>query len=274
MSTDPWPVEALRGQLDALLPGCGVEVVDEIDSTNTELMRRARTGAGEPVLLVARRQTAGRGRMGRTWESGADVERPSSLTFSLGVPLAPRDWSGLSLAVGVAVAQALDANGQIGLALKWPNDLWVHDRKLGGILIETAIPQSDATQSAGADPASRYAVIGVGLNLGPRDAQGMSTPPAWLREWQPEASPQGVLDQVAAPLLSAVLEFADHGFARFAERFIARDALRGRDVQLSDGTLGRCEGVGWGGELLVHTEDGMKTISSSEVSVRPRREAT
>jgi BirA family biotin operon repressor/biotin-[acetyl-CoA-carboxylase] ligase len=67
-----------------------------------------------------------------------------------------------------------------------------------------------------------------------------------------------------------VLAFAAQGFAPFAERFAARDALRGREVQLSDGTVGRCEGVGWGGELRVLTANGMQAISSAEVSVRPR----
>ena len=60
------------------------------------------------------------------------------------------------------------------------------------------------------------------------------------------------------------------GFAPFASRFAARDLLRGREVRLGDGTEGRCEGVGWGGELLVRTGDGLQTITSSEVSVRPR----
>ena len=263
MPLDAWPLAELSAQLDALLPGCRVELVDEIDSTNTELMRRARTGrASEAVLLAARRQSAGRGRMGRAWQSQTGAADAASLTFSLGLPLAPRDWSGLSLAVGVAVADALDPGARAGLQLKWPNDLWLADRKLGGILIETAVSPADA--------ASRYAVIGVGLNIGPRQAEGMSTPPASLSEWQPEATAPAALAQIAGPLLLTVLEFADAGFAPLAERFAARDALRGREVQLSDGTVGRCEGVGWSGELLVHTAAGMTSITSSEVSVRPR----
>ena len=267
MPAQAWPIAELQAQLHAMLPGCRVELVDEIDSTNTELMRRARAGrADEAVLLVARRQSAGRGRMGRPWQSQAgDADAAPSLTFSLGLPLAPRDWSGLSLAVGVVVAETLDPDGKAGLALKWPNDLWLQDRKLGGILIETAI-----SQGAQADAAGRYVVIGIGLNIGQRDAQGMSTPPACLREWQPQASAPGALLQIAAPLLRTVLEFGYTGFAPLAERFAARDALRGREVQLSDGISGRCEGVGWTGELLVQTAAGMASITSSEVSVRPR----
>lgn len=80
-----------------------MEIVPSIGSTNTELMARARDGRNEPVLLVTEVQTAGRGRLGRQWTSGVG----DSLTFSLGMPLAPADWSGLSLAVGLSVAQSL-----------------------------------------------------------------------------------------------------------------------------------------------------------------------
>jgi len=258
-----WFADEITEEVAPLLPGFGVEVVAEIDSTNTELMRRARHGTTAPVLLVAERQTAGRGRLGRPWQSAQQTSQPASLTFSLGLPLTPRDWSGLSLAVGVGVAESLDPAQTAGLRLKWPNDLWVDDRKLGGILIETALPQADAAQ--------RYLVIGIGLNLGPREAEGLSTPPAWIGEWRPEATAGELLRALVPPLVGTVQAFAERGFAPFAERFAMRDALRGRDVQLSDGTAGRCDGVGWGGELRVHTAAGMQTISSSEVSVRPVR---
>src|SRR5450830_805677 len=100
------------------LPGFAVEVLAQIDSTNSELMRRARAGRLEPVLLVAEQQTAGRGRLGRQWfseEGATSVGAQASLTFSIGLPLAPADWSGLSLAVGVSVVQSLHPD----LRLKW-----------------------------------------------------------------------------------------------------------------------------------------------------------
>jgi BirA family biotin operon repressor/biotin-[acetyl-CoA-carboxylase] ligase len=235
----------------------------EIDSTSSELMRRAREGRCAPVLLAAQRQTAGRGRMGRAWQSAQDAQAPSSLTFSLGLALAPRDWSGLSLAVGVSVAESLDPSNAMGLSLKWPNDLWVEDRKLGGILVETALLH--------ADTAERYLVIGIGLNIGPREAAGLATAPAWLAQWRPGVTPGELLREIALPLVRDLRLFAERAFVPFADRFAARDALRGREVVLSDGTEGRCDGVGWGGELLVRTASGVKAISSAEVSVRPRR---
>ncbi|MEJ8845230.1 biotin--[acetyl-CoA-carboxylase] ligase [Variovorax rhizosphaerae] len=244
-----------------------VEWVPEIDSTNTELMRRARAGDAAPVLLVTDRQTAGRGRLGRPWQSASDAgpgRLDESLTFSLGLPLAPVDWSGLSLAVGASVADSLDPTGT-QLRLKWPNDLWtVQDRKLGGILIETAMPHVAEAQ--------RYVVIGIGINIGPRPAEGLSTAPAWLQEFRPDATAPHALADIAAPLVRNVLRFAARGFAPFAQDFAARDALRGRVVSLSDGTIGACEGVGPGGELLVRTAAGLQSITSSEVSVRPAGE--
>lgn len=252
---------ALAAEVTPLLPGFAVEQVAEIDSTNTELMRRARAGRCAPVLLVAERQTAGRGRLGRAWQSAQDTAQPTSLTFSLGLPLSPKDWSGLSLAVGVSVAESLDPTSSAGVRLKWPNDLWVDDRKLVGILIETAVPQGDAAQ--------RYVVIGIGINVGPRDADGLRMPPAWVQEWQPDATPGELLFALVPPLIATAQTFAERGFAPFAERFAARDALRGRDVQLSDGSSGHCEGVGWGGELRVRTAAGLQEITSAEVSVRP-----
>ena len=268
-TTAAWFEDRIAAAVAPLLPGFTVEAVAEVDSTNTELMRRARAGLTAPVLLVAERQTAGRGRLGRPWQSAQQGgEDAASLTFSLGLPLAPRDWSGLSLAVGVSVAESLDPSGDAKVALKWPNDLWVDDRKLAGILIETAMPH--AARAEGLAAAPRYLVIGIGINIGPRDAEGMRTPPAWLRQWRPGATAPEVLAELAAPLVRSVQIFEAEGFVPFAERFAARDALRGREVQLSDGSVGLCEGVAWGGELQVRTAAGLQMVSSDEVSVRPR----
>jgi len=248
-----WPAEAIWEAVAPGLSGFTVEILPELDSTNSELMRRARAGLREPLLLVAEKQTAGRGRMGRQWLS----ERGDSLTFSIGLALQPVSWSGLSLTVGVAVAEALP--GSVGL--KWPNDLWLGERKLGGILVETA--------SFEPEPASRYAVIGVGLNIAPRDGQGLSTPPAAARELDPALDAPTCLGRIVPPLVQAILEFQRHGFAPFRARYEARDILRDREVTLSDGSSGSAHGVTDEGALLVHTAAGMRVVSSAEVSVRP-----
>jgi BirA family biotin operon repressor/biotin-[acetyl-CoA-carboxylase] ligase len=254
-----WPAEAIWEAVSPVLPTFSVEVLPEIDSTNTELMRRARAGQLEPVLLVAERQSAGRGRLGRTWSSGGDTVHAGtplpSLTFSLGLPLVPSDWSGLSLAVGLSVVESLHP----ALQLKWPNDVWLQDRKMAGILIETA--------SVGE---VRYAVIGVGINILPRvDAQGLRTPPAALCELLPDVDAPTALAQVAAPLVHAIRRFASEEFGPLRSAFHARDLLYGRELLCSDGVTGMARGVDASGALLVHTDQGLKKITSAEVSVRP-----
>ena len=248
-----WPGEAIWLAVEPLLAGFTVEILPELDSTNSELMRRARAGRTEPILLVAERQTAGRGRLGRGWRSGAG----QSLTFSLGLALAPIDWSGLSLAVGVALAESLHP----AIQLKWPNDLWLADRKLAGVLIETA--------GSGEGETSRYAVIGVGINLIAPPSDGLSTAPAGLAELLPGFSAGEVLQRVAVPLVQAIQSFESLGFAPFQARFNARDVLRDRAVVLSDGSAGTARGVTERGALLVHTAGAMISVTSSEVSVRP-----
>ena len=262
-----WPSEAIWEAVFPLLPTFTVEVLPEIDSTNTELMRRARAGQLDPILLVAERQTAGRGRLGRTWVSegprtsttSSGQEPIASLTFSFGMALEPKDWSGLSLAVGLSLAQSLHPSIQ----LKWPNDLWWHDRKLGGILIETA--------SVGA---LRYAVIGIGLNIHtPTAAPGgeaWRTPPASLNEVLPGVDATDVLQQVVLPLVKCLQRFEAQGFAPLQADFQTRDLLLGRELECSDGVLGTGRGVDASGALLVHTAAGLRKISSAEVSVRPR----
>ena len=257
-----WPTAMLCAQLAPLLPGLRVQAVAEIASTNSALLARARGGDGQPAdvlpcLLVAEHQSAGRGRQGKAWQSSAGA----SLTFSLALPLAPADWSGLSLAVGLALADTLDPEqpGQpAAVGIKWPNDLLLRDapgsaaagqhgqtagigRKLGGILIETVPMVGQAGHQ-------RLVVVGVGLNLQPLPAQAPDAPPlSWghasLQELPalpagagglpdrllPLTAPQ-VLARVALPLVQALLAFEQRGFAPLQQRFAARDVLAGQAV--------------------------------------------
>ena len=254
---DRWRLPDLRPLLLATRPDCTLECVEAIDSTNTELMRRLRAGDVACTALVAEQQSAGRGRLGRAWHGSALPAQgglPGALTFSLSVPLVSTPWSGLPLALGLAVAQSLHAC----IGLKWPNDLWWQDRKLAGILIETA--------NVGE---RRHAVIGVGINIAPRSAEGLATAPACLQEIVPELDAAATLQRVLPALLLALARFEAAGLAPFMEGYRERDVLAGRQIELGDGTLGQAVGVDAGGALLVHTATGMVTISSSEVSVRP-----
>ena len=252
-------VEGIWQAVVPQMPDFTVEVLPEIDSTNTELMRRARAGLAEPVLLVAEQQTAGRGRLGKGWHSKAG----QSLTFSIALPLAPADWSGLSLAVGVSLAESLHPD----VRLKWPNDLWWQQRKLAGILVETAGSGEGAA-------AARTVVIGVGINIArPDDAAVAGSPaamrPAGLAELHMGITVGEALARVAPALVRDVLLFERQGFGAFASRFAQRDALRGLPLRLSDGREGVGAGVDAGGGLLLQTPRGLTTVTSSEVSVRP-----
>ena len=132
-----------------------VVCLDEVDSTNSEAMRRAMGGACEPLWIMAERQTSGRGRSGRVWDGGS-----GNLTASLLLPLKGglANAARLSLVAGVAVVESVKAlNGGAtvpGVFLKWPNDVLIGGAKLGGVLIESS-------QAEGRS----YAIIGVGLNL-------------------------------------------------------------------------------------------------------------
>jgi BirA family biotin operon repressor/biotin-[acetyl-CoA-carboxylase] ligase len=304
-----WQAEALWQQLGAYLPGLSVEVLARAESTNSLLLERARVGSGRhdapvttpgqleimrsrgddtaegggpfgrragdthPCLLVAEHQTLGRGRLGRSWQASAGA----SLTFSLGLPLAPRDWSGLSLAVGVTLADALEPPEPARvprLQLKWPNDVWLVDpaagagtgRKLGGVLIETV-----------AVGKQRMVVVGVGLNIAALTAQqqrGLSSGFACLQELDPAASAPSALHRVALPVVKALLQFEREGFAGFSQAYARRDLLRGLRVLTQDAAGGGTpvegvvEGVSSSGSLLLRVGTSLRLVSSGEVSVR------
>jgi len=269
-----WDSEELWRRLSPLLPDLSIEVLARCDSTNNQVLQRLRgASAGgalpdgtrlpgrrasdtQPCLLVAEQQTAGRGRLGRTWQSASGA----SLTFTLALPMSPPNWSGLSLAVGVALAEALEPAAESEpprLRLKWPNDVWYDERKLGGILVETLTVGDQ-----------RMVVIGIGLNVRPMEIGAVSTGYACICEFDAAATVPGVLHRVALPLVNALRAFEREGFPAFRTRFAARDVLDGRVVR-SGGIEGVAQGVDADGALRVLSADGStQLITSNEVSVR------
>ena len=276
-----WGAEALWQALVPLLPGLSIEVVQSLDSTNSELTDRLRNASRVqqvrresrvndlyPQLLVAIDQTAGRGRLGRRWHSTPG----SSLTFSLALPLNRADWSGLSLAVGLALVEALDPQGR-RLGLKWPNDLILCEsgadpadgkgsrlgRKLGGILIESV--------SVGDQ---RAAVIGIGINVLPQPVAESDYGVAALKEIWPEATPQDTLARIGEPLVRTLLAYERNGFAPLHDAYARRDVLRGQLVRTSDAAMpeGVAAGVDADGALKVAGGGLTRRVVSGEVSVR------
>ena len=247
--------EQLWLQAQPQWPRLRVMVLPETDSTNTQLMQAARQGQRDTVVMTTAHQTAGRGRMGRQWQD----QPGQALMFSVGMPLENPDPSGLSLAIGVALAEALGAPVQ----LKWPNDLWVHHAgqwcKLGGILTEVAH-----------DGQLAHVVVGVGINLlTPNRIADTSVPPIGLDALNKPHDAAQALPKLALAVLQALTQFMANGFGPWAARFDALDALKGHIVQVSDGRQGVAMGVARDGALQLDIAGHVQAIHSQEVSVRP-----
>ncbi len=243
----------------------GLELLFEVDSTNTRLLGMAPPPAGRADACLGELQHAGRGRRGRRWIApfGAGVALSVAWTF--------RDGAGalaaLSLAVGVAVARALGRAGAQGVALKWPNDIWFEDRKIGGVLIEL--------RAEAGGPA--HVVIGVGVNVAltveaRREIEAGGDVVAAVADACGAAPSRNLLvGAILDELLSMLGEFEREGFAAFREAWTALDALGGRPVRVllaDDAVCGRARGVDRDGALLLETENGVRRFVSGEASLR------
>lgn len=239
--------------------GVDVEVVEETGSTNADLLKRA-AALSAPLLLVARNQTAGRGRAGRSWLSSSE----GSLTFSLawrfdgGLPR----LTGLPLAVGVALAETLERLG-VQVGLKWPNDVLRDGDKLAGILIET-----QAAPLGGV-----WAVIGIGLNLVmPDELEARIGRSVASLPWLARMDRDALLAALLAGLAGALREFEHAGFAAFAARWNRHHAWQGELVTILDGGAvlheGSASGVDDAGRLLLDTLDGRIAVLAGDVSLR------
>jgi len=258
----PLSAAAIAAELGQLSRHFDVEVVAECDSTNARLLALAEAGAPSGRVFAALRQTAGRGRRGRSWFSSAD----DSLTFSLlWRPPPDTALTGLSLAVGVALARVLEELGLPGIALKWPNDLLLYGRKLAGVLIELA-------------PGVRRqaVVIGVGINLRrPRDwPEDLQLTAAALADTGlPLPAASTLLARLLAALSEALVCFAAEGFASAREQWLEMHAFQGSMVRLfsdfAEPIDGLCCGVDSDGALLLETAAGVRRVITGEVSLRP-----
>jgi BirA family transcriptional regulator, biotin operon repressor / biotin---[acetyl-CoA-carboxylase] ligase len=235
-------------------------------STNTELVERPYPAQGRSEVLLAEFQTAGRGRRGRSWLAppGGAVCLSLSWTF----PEVPRDAGSLSLAIGVSVLRALTAIGVPDVRLKWPNDILVGDRKLGGILIEL--------RAEAAGPAC--VVVGIGLNVALGSelietiaATGLQAVDLFTITGGP-VSRNMLAAQLIEKCMLGLLEFERSGLRPFVEEWRDADALRGRTLAVSVGdsvVRGLARGIDLSGALLVETPGGLQKFLSGEVTVRP-----
>lgn len=241
-----------------------ITALAECDSSNTRLMAAAEAGAPSGSVLVADRQTAGRGRRGRTWHSSPE----DSLTFSVlwRFPTDSQAPAALSLVTGLAVATALETLGARHIALKWPNDLLHDGRKLAGILIE--LQPGDL----------RSTVIGIGLNLRlpdnlPEEVAATATaldrvcPAVRGQNMRREIVLAAILDQLA----DTFVRYTQEGFAALRAAWCARDAYAGRPADIlgeQSRQSGICVGVDNDGALLLQGPDGTTRIIAGELSLR------
>jgi BirA family biotin operon repressor/biotin-[acetyl-CoA-carboxylase] ligase len=241
-----------------------VDSLTECESTSTLLLKRAEQGAPAGSVIVADRQTAGRGSRGRRWLAAPGASLTFSVLWRFDGGL--ERLAGLSLAVGVAVVHALDCCGAAGILLKWPNDILHDNAKLGGILVELQSARDGA-----------LAVIGIGLNLSlpesPGECAGFALPPAALDGIiSPLPERHALFAQLLIELAHVFDRFTLGGFAVLRDQWQARNAWQDRPVQvLRDGHLdkeGVCRGADVDGALLVQTATGVERCLSGDLSLR------
>ena len=236
--------------------GCPRRHFRVTDSTNDRARELALEGAPVGTVVTAEEQTSGRGRRGRAWTT----PRGKALLYSAILRPLGREHVLLPLAVPVAVCEAVEALASLECRVKWPNDVWIEERKAAGVLLEARPPD--------------WAVIGIGLNLSIEPAEF----PSDLR-WPATSVGQGVTPSAALVAVNERLgAWVDESPGRVLEEFAARDALRGREIRWegagagSPSGAGRAEGIDDRGNLLVATDDGKRhSLGAGEVQLSPRR---
>lgn len=233
------------------------EVVALTGSTNTDLRARL-PGLTKPVLLAAEQQTTGRGRAGRSWIDAAGDNLSFSLAWHFGGELGK--VSGLSLAVGVLIAETLRAGGW-DVSLKWPNDLLLDGRKLGGILIDTVSTRPGA-----------WAIIGVGINVHPHPERDAAAGTDTASLASDGVDRNALLASLADGLAEGLPLFDLQGFTPFVPRWQALHAYAGEAVDLIEGgrlvQQGIARGIDDMGCLLLDTRAGRIAVLAGDISLR------
>ena len=230
----------------------------EIDSTNAEALRQLQAGKKGTFLLLAQTQTAGRGRRGKLWLSPPKAGIYMSLVRPF--TLQANELQALSLVTALAVQEGLSEYGANGIQLKWPNDLLVNKKKLGGILLE--FKQSEEVN---------YIVFGIGINLSlPHSIREEIGQPATDLEEVLNATvdKSEVLAHILRVLFTSLSQFELHSFSSFQEKWNLLDCYRNQDIVLQTGDqhkIGRSLGVDAKGALLLQTGAGLEVINGGEI---------
>jgi BirA family biotin operon repressor/biotin-[acetyl-CoA-carboxylase] ligase len=249
--SSPFKSDAIQHHLTTRSLGRRIEVHERLDSTNGEAVKLGHEGAEHGTLVLADAQAAGRGRLTRTWFSPPGVNVYASLVIRTGIHgeelAAWLSWLPLMAALGAA--EAIDTLGLVTVAVKWPNDLLINNRKVGGILCE----------SATAPGSGSFQVIGIGINVNgsvkdfPDELREIAT--SIRQETGHVIDRNQLVAQVLCELESCLEEFSSRGPERIALAYRRRCTTIGRTVKavLADGKecIGMAEGINMDGSLIL-----------------------
>lgn len=259
----PAPMQLLdKAAILAQLNQPRLEVIPVIDSTNQYLLDRMSTlQSGD--ACIAEYQQAGRGRRGRQWFSPFGANLYMSMYWRL--EQGPAAAMGLSLVIGIVMAETLQQLGAQDVRVKWPNDLYLNDRKLAGILVELTGKTGDAAQI----------VMGAGINLAMRGAETAQINQGWIN--LQEAGIAINRNDLAAKLINSLREalplFERDGLAPFTHRWKALDNFIDRPVKLLIGDReihGIARGIDKQGGLVLEQDGELKSWVGGEISLRPQ----
>jgi BirA family biotin operon repressor/biotin-[acetyl-CoA-carboxylase] ligase len=254
--------EESRARLEIL------EVFPEIESTNSYLLEQPCPPPGRYRVAIADYQTAGRGRMNRSWHSPPSSGLCMSMAFTF--TNMPENFPSLSLAIGIGVAQKLESLGARGIAVKWPNDIVAEDGKLGGILSEVVPAKADGVT----------VVVGIGLNTDFKHFGNDSAISSRLGRAVDLASccdklPSRVV--IAAAIIECLcdtmIRFESSGFSPFHDTWLKYDWLRGQEVTIASPAgvgAGIADGVDVDGALLLNSQGNRRRFTSGSVTLGRR----
>lgn len=259
----PAAMQLLNEQaINARLDNGRLAVIPVIDSTNQYLLDRMdRLQSGD--ACVAEYQQAGRGRRGRQWFSPFGSNLYLSMYWRL--EQGPAAAMGLSLVIGIVLAEALQEQGAPDIRVKWPNDIYLDDRKLAGILVELTGKTGDAAQI----------VIGAGINLAMRAPAADVINQGWinLQEAGVSVDRNALSALIVNKMRTALVEFEQEGLAPFIERWARLDNFINRPVKLLIGDreiFGIARGIDQQGGLILEQDGVRKSWVGGEISLRPQ----
>lgn len=237
-----------------------LDVLFAVDSTNDVALKKSLSlQEGKVYVCFAEYQRQGRGRRGRQWLSplGCNLYSSFSWQFEEGAAV----LEGLSLSIGVAVARVINGLSVNSVTLKWPNDILLNGKKLGGILLEMT-----------GDPAGRcQVVVGIGINVDMPEGQEIDQPWIALEALVPDVSRVQLAADLAGQIVSLLSSYAKEGFSNYIDEWQALDAFVGQRVKIISGsqeTLGFARGVAADGALLLEVDGVAQRFYGGELSLR------